>query len=600
MLNTGAGGLAGNDVGSMAVLDASSKLLAINNHQKNRYSVQAENGAEFAVYNRLTLAIASLVPRQGSFRSADENGWLLLDGKETMFGTLAESGIGYDLSGGGTVTCDMSGTPAFGDIIDLSDYRVLAFDLSVDATTDGGAMLMELGGKSAYFDTDGAGRRTVYLPLDALLADGARESVNLSTLCFTADESVTVCTLHALRALKTLPSGASFTTCSAEGPTSKRVACAENVRFAVPAGGAPLGSAIRKDSGEAQAILSADTPQLDTEYLWKAVDGVKQLQANFPKSVDLSRYHEDGYLHFWLYLPESALSTEFHLELSSAGVNDTDEIEFSFGPGSRYYDMTFQTGWNELWLPLFGAGASASNTAGKPGYMNFAAVNFLRLYQTTTPAGIGQIYVDGFEVVHRANLPDGAIAERTDKPVFKDFTGLTPLGTTSSIETVDLSGERYGRSGTGWLVTSKAAGTSQIIRHDAADPKNWIRAADYAGDGYLHIGLYIPDEESLAKFGSVTIELTSSGTWDVRELQYGFGQNRLKLGWNDLYLPLTESHQSKGATANAAWCDMNAIRTIRVYLGNTAVGVAGVWGDCYLTTNVPSGGSTNIIVPTTR
>ena len=590
MVNTGAGGLAGEDVGSMAIVDGTSKLLAINNHQKNRYSVQAAPGAEASAFNRLTLVLATIMPRQGSYWSSTAQETLLLDGKDSLYGTI--SADGYMLSGGGAVTCDADSYTSFGDIYDLSDCAALAVELTTGAGTDSGALLVELNGHPAYFDVNGSGRQTIYLPISAFGTAEELSVTNRATLSFSADSSVQTCTLHSLRAVKALPAGAGLTFCTSVGPTFKRLVSAENAALVI-------GSALSKSDPEAQALLTEEA-QLQTDSLWKAQDAVKLLQTNF-SPVDLTRYHEDGYLHFFLYLPATALNVEFHLELSSAGVNDSNELEFFFGPGSRYYDMTFHEGWNEIFLPLYGANASGSNAAGKPGFMNFGAVNFLRLYQTTSSAPIGQVYVDGFDVMHRKDLPEGAISARTDKPVFENFAGLRPLGTNSSIQTVDLSGEAYGRTGSGWLVTSSVNGVAQIIRHTADDPQNWARVADYAGDGYIHIGLFIPDEASLSQFGNPTIELTSSGTWDVREMQWGCAWTRLRVGWNDLYLPLTGSHESIANVANASYCDLNALRTIRVYTSSGTSGAVSVWGDCYATLTVPDADSSrNIVVLTTR
>lgn len=583
MVNTGAGGLAGENVGSMAIVDGTSKLLSINNHQKNRYSVQAAPGAEVAAFNRLTLIVATIMPRQGSYWSSTEHETLLLDGKDGLYGTLTVDG--YALSGGGTVTCDAGSYAGFGDVYDLSAHAALAVELTTDAGTDGGALLVELNGHKAYFDVEGGGRQTVYLPINAFGTAQELSQTTRATLSVCVDNSVQTCTLHSLRAVKVLPDSASLTFCTPVGPTFKRLISAGNATLT-------SGSVLPKSDPEAQA-LPAEYAGLQTDSLWKAQDAVRLLQANF-KAVDLSRYHEDGYLHFFLYLPETALNVEYHLELSSAGVSDSQELEFFFGPGSSYYNITFQAGWNEIFLPLYGAAAT--------GRMDFSAVNFLRLYQTTSSTPIGQIYVDGFDVVHRENLPDGAIPARDDKPVFENFAGLTPLGTNSSIQTVDLSGETYGRSGTGWFVTANIDGTAQIIRHTANDPQNWARVADYAGDGYIHIGLFIPNETSLTKFGNLTIELTSSGTWDVREMQWGCANTRLQAGWNDLYLPLTQAHETIASTvANASYCDLNALRTIRVYTTNTQSGAASVWGDLYATLTVPvASEGVNIVILETR
>ena len=85
-------------------------------------------------------------------------------------------------------------------------------------------------------------------------------------------------------------------------------------------------------------------------------------------------------------------------------------------------------------------------------------------------------------------------------------------------------------------------------------------------------------------------------------MQWGCANTRLQAGWNDLYLPLTQAHETIASTvANASYCDLNALRTIRIYTTNTQSGAASVWGDLYATLTVPvASEGVNIVILETR
>ena len=74
-------------------------------------------------------------------------------------------------------------------------------------------------------------------------------------------------------------------------------------------------------------------------------------------------------------------------------------------------------------------------------------------------------------------------------------------------------------------------------------------------EGYIHMWICIDDP---SKMGVGQLEVTSSGTCDVEEINWSFGSN-LEEGWNELYFPLN----SAGITGGE--CEMDEINYMRLY-----------------------------------
>ena len=108
--------------------------------------------------------------------------------------------------------------------------------------------------------------------------------------------------------------------------------------------------------------------------------GALMLARKYDKTLDLSRYAEEGYLHIWLKLENAVALTDGSLELSSAGQADVDEIHWGLS------GMELQDGWNELYLPF-------SEAAAEGGTIDVRAVNFFRIYTYGAVClGIDDIY----------------------------------------------------------------------------------------------------------------------------------------------------------------------------------------------------------------
>lgn len=100
-------------------------------------------------------------------------------------------------------------------------------------------------------------------------------------------------------------------------------------------------------------------------------------------SVDISEYKQ-GYLHFYLYCSDvSKIGTEGQIEITSSGICDENEYNWNL---KQYVT---KTGWNEVWLDLWGAGTTG-------GVADLSKINYMRIYTLGSSA---TFYIDQIEVV---------------------------------------------------------------------------------------------------------------------------------------------------------------------------------------------------------
>ena len=100
-------------------------------------------------------------------------------------------------------------------------------------------------------------------------------------------------------------------------------------------------------------------------------------------SIDISEYKQ-GYLHFYLYCSDiSKIGTAGQIEITSSGKCDVNEY--------NWYLMQYvtKTGWNEVWLDLWGAGTTG-------GVADLSNINYMRIY---TLNGSATFYIDNIEVL---------------------------------------------------------------------------------------------------------------------------------------------------------------------------------------------------------
>ncbi len=281
---------------------------------------------------------------------------------------------------------------------------------------------------------------------------------------------------------------------------------------ALQTGGAPEGSAWLKTGDDFWPVFaSAFTP------------------------FDASPYAEEGYLHLHFYTPKASNIVGGQIELSSASAPEASEAAWDL------VSLGLKDGWNDLYLPL----NTAIKTDGSTGPINFAAVNYIRIFAGHLEAS--HIGIDKIELTMTKPEPD---------------PGPAPDMVISEVEAMDSWVSIDGLA----LQTQGAAVGSAWIQTQT--PANWpsiawwcnLNVSDYA-EGYLHMWLHIPD---IANLVGGQVELTSSGTGDSAELGWDLMSMNLKSGWNEVYLPLATAIRTDGSGGPV---NLSAINFIRIYGG---------------------------------
>ena len=574
-VNMGAGGASdAEQTGTLYVADdTASRILGVNTHQKNRFSVRAPQGADIKAYNRMTLIGATLLEREGTYRNPGADDYTWLDGTDTLYcAKVTESG--YDLSGGGSVSCVADKCAEYADVYDFSGYAALALDIN-SVSTEGGAVSVSLNGKTLSYDVPGNGEQTLYLKL----ADfGDTAECRIATFSVTVENTVSSCILHRVRAVAALPSGKSYAQ-AATGQKSKKIV--------IPGSGTLTGAAVVSAETLPEGAVCVETIS-GTGSVWQtALSGVMTLGFD---AVDLTRYADDGYVHLRLYVPESAVKTVFRLELSSSGKRDSQELQYEFGKGDSFYDIALEAGWNELYFPIRGGWST--------GFIDLSAVNFLAVYQQTNKVSGQTFYLDGVEILHRDALPEGVVSNGEPVSIWTDPDTLIKKSMGGTWKKADLAAEeKYGaRSGYGIANTLTIAKDGAIVPAAFQLPSK-LHLANYSG-GYLHLSLFVEDDATLEKLGTFSFELTSSGASDSRELQWNITNSgsKLKTGWNELYLPLTRSNDSE----RSGWCDLNQINFFRLFFTGCKAGTFKLTlADMYVTASLPAQaeGESRIVLP---
>ena len=99
--------------------------------------------------------------------------------------------------------------------------------------------------------------------------------------------------------------------------------------------------------------------------------------------IDISEYKQ-GYLHFYLYCSDiTKLGTAGQIEITSSGNCDVNEYNWNL------MQYVTKTGWNEIWLDLWGAGTTG-------GGADLSNINYMRIYALDSEA---TFYIDNIEVV---------------------------------------------------------------------------------------------------------------------------------------------------------------------------------------------------------
>lgn len=572
-LNYGSGGARGDDAGVLITAEtAGCEALSVNSHQKNRYTVEAVKGANVRAYNRMTLHESTLVSVEDNYRSTGAEEWILLEPGVSLLSEKANSD-GYDLSGGGTVSCGLN-YEEYSDSYDFSDYSVMAVTLADTSTADETSYILKLNEKTASFAVKKSGAQTIYLSMDAFGED--LTDVKIATFSLKVDAAVSKSVVSKISLLKKLPEGAKLT------ETGNGIKQRMNIVTTETGTMKCTYTDARKTNFE---VVSGEALPEGTSAasVWKLTSQQPNVCIDF-SAVDISEYKDDGYIHFYMYLPKTAVDANptLQFELTSSGKADANELQYKFGKGNEFYNVTFKEGWNEIWLPI--AGGHSTN------YIDFTKVNFIRIFSNKKSDSQQTFYLDGFEVVHQNAVTEGIVNNQDDYVLWEKESDLTKDNVLSeNAKFIELAD--YGKDGVGIFNQASEAGTYNYVRYTIKNPQH---IADYSS-GYLHVSLYIENEEDLKNLGKLRMELTSNGKPDAREFQWNMNDAaaQMEAGWNELYFPLMKSYANMNS---GAYLDLNRANYFRLFFEANTAPVGMIFADMYATMTVPESSDTGSII----
>lgn len=268
----------------------------------------------------------------------------------------------------------------------------------------------------------------------------------------------------------------------------------------------------------------------------------------FKQPADISAYSE-GSVHISVYVDNpSKMKKEIWLELSSSGRMDDAELSWVI-PKSE-----IKSGWNEFYLSI--------PEAYRTGTPDLTSINYFRTYELEAGYGV-TIYYDNIYVTKTKGVayapqvpeiePDKYTETSSSKG--KMIMSCNTVNILKGIMNAEVS-VKPGTfvEGTGSFYLNLPEGAASFV---FAKP---IDLTDYT-DGYVHLSLFVKDVSLLKQ--NFTLELTSSGTFDIQEAAFIIPYTELSNGWNDLWLSFNTVYK----TGNP---DYSAINYLRLY-GNEQI-----------------------------
>ncbi len=261
---------------------------------------------------------------------------------------------------------------------------------------------------------------------------------------------------------------------------------------------------------------------------------------------------KDLSLSFWMYLDDRAkISSLGHLELSSSGTCDKQEIEIQFLEGKSCM-ANVTSGWNYVVIPL--ASDWIANNNG--GAFNPTAINFIRWYGVAT--------VDGAPVVARlANLKISSIADDTAS---WDVTNLLYSWGMQAHTITNAGAITWGNLWDDWCEGAAPNVGSHYVEFTAADAAADFNAAlhfhNNAGSLILSEMFVIPEKyrrDNIALSFWMYVNDTDLLRDKVPEIYLGSAYSRndiqydgnllasLQDGWNYIELPLSSFKDLTGS-----------------------------------------------------
>ena len=177
-----------------------------------------------------------------------------------------------------------------------------------------------------------------------------------------------------------------------------------------------------------------------------------------------------------------------------------------------------------------------------------------------------------YEFQHEAYERQGTLPDPDDVGVWISNCDA-PSSFKSSSGTLFTSYNNTYVQGTGALNLVNIKYTSMMV-YGTFEP------VDISNYKSFHISLYVNDPKYLGE-KNITLELTSSGQYDVEEIAWGISPSKLKAGWNDLYLDMN-------AASVMPTADLTKMCYFRIYCSGAGVGMRAYLDSMYMTNTEPN------------
>ena len=248
-----------------------------------------------------------------------------------------------------------------------------------------------------------------------------------------------------------------------------------------------------------------------------------------------------GSLSFWIYIDDvSDVRANWKGSQAQLG-KDWDSDVFVW---SNWDSQITRNGWNKIILNFSSAGKY-----GNPDIKNLTYINI----RTNNPLHKTTVFIDDIRISNELLTGDWSTTAEGAK-MFQPFETLSGIST-DAIKSIwfDGSDKKQGNSSLAFITDS-----GQF--HMTYTPENPVDASEY---NCLEFDLYVSNPDFFS-FGSNSLELTSSGTMDSKEMSWSFSELELEEGWNHIMFSFER------ASFTLDWkfdrdIDLKAINYMRIY-----------------------------------
>ncbi len=323
-------------------------------------------------------------------------------------------------------------------------------------------------------------------------------------------------------------------------------------------------------SGAAVTFSSEGSKLFDTGAATLNVPaGQTAVLAKTYSNTDLSKYAQDGYLYFWLYVDKASKITGGQLELTSSTQPDCYEASWNVT------SLGLKDGWNEVKLKL-----SSANSEG--GAAIWSMINYVRFYfsvNAQTTIKVEGLYfgtaddIASVNAIKQETSRDALVLENCDT---LDNWAIVGNGAFVAKDSDEVEGKGYitvSQTGAGDVVFAKSyQGMDHWMNAVGSQVNTWrIDLREYK-DSKLNVSMYISDP-SVVVGGQ--IELTSSGRSDANEISWGeLGVDiPLVAGWNHLELYFDDAN----IVGNPDYFEINYLRVYLNCSGSITMGLDNIY-----------------------